>query len=112
MLLGTWNILTLYRAGSLEVLCKTGQQYKYHIVALQETRWHGKGVMDTKTHRIFYSAKEKGTHEAGVAFLVDKKMNRIYWSLTQSMRIYVLLELIQVLQSLYNKCSWPSRGKG
>jgi hypothetical protein len=49
--------------------------------------------MDTKTQTIFYGGEGKGTHEAGVAFLVNKKMNRIYWSLSQSMRIYVLLEL-------------------
>jgi hypothetical protein len=41
-----------------------------------ETRWRAKGVMDTKTHTIFYSGKEKGAHEAGVAFLVDKNMKQ------------------------------------
>jgi exonuclease III len=76
MLLGTCNTRTLYRAGSLKMLSKTVQQYKHHIIALQETRWHGKGVMDTKTHTIFYSGKEKGTYEAGVAFLVDKNMKQ------------------------------------
>jgi exonuclease III len=55
------------------MLCKTVQQYKYQITALQETRWRGKGAMDTT---LFYSGKEKGTHEAGVAILVDKKMKQ------------------------------------
>jgi hypothetical protein len=32
--------------------------------------------MDTIPHTIFYNGKEKGTHEAGAAFLLDKNRKR------------------------------------
>ena len=41
-------------------------------MALQETRWQGKDIMDMKSHTLFYSGKEEGTREFGVAFVVER----------------------------------------
>ena len=32
--------------------------------------------MDMKTHTIFYSSKEEGTHEEGVTFMMDNTVER------------------------------------
>jgi exonuclease III len=47
------------------------QQYRRDITALQETRWQGKDIMNMKSHALFYSVKEKGTRECGVAIVTE-----------------------------------------
>jgi len=46
------------------------------ITAVQETRWRGKDLMDMKSHTLFYSAKEEGSREFGVAFVVETECTR------------------------------------
>jgi hypothetical protein len=67
---------TLYKAGSLKSLLHQIQQYQLKITAIQEIRWLGKGIFDTRSHTVLYSGKEKGAHEAGVAFIIDKTIKR------------------------------------
>jgi hypothetical protein len=38
--------------------------------------WLGKGIFHTRSHTDLYSGKEKGAHEAGVAFMVDETIER------------------------------------
>jgi exonuclease III len=52
------------------------KQYELDITALQETRWQGKDIMDMKSHTLFYSGKQEGTREFGVAFMVESDMKR------------------------------------
>jgi hypothetical protein len=68
----TWNVRTLYKAGSLTSLMHQIQQYRHKVAAIREITWLGKGIFDT----VLYSGKEKGAHEAGVAFIVDKTIKR------------------------------------
>jgi endonuclease/exonuclease/phosphatase family metal-dependent hydrolase len=69
----TWNVLTLYRAGALRVLSDELKKYKADIVALQEIRWIGKGVMKKKDYDLYYSCHNK-KHEFGTGFWVSKRM--------------------------------------
>jgi exonuclease III len=64
-------VRSLYKPGAIKALIPQLQQHKIHIVAIQETRWHGKVIMDMKTHTVLYSSKEEGRHKQGVAFIVD-----------------------------------------
>jgi hypothetical protein len=66
-------------------ICKTGallsllcqlKEYRIVITALQETRWQCKDIMDMKSRTLFYSGKERGTREFGVAFVVERNMKR------------------------------------
>ena len=50
------------------------KEYKLAIMALQETRWQGTDIMDMKSHTLFYSSKEGGTREYGVAFVVERNV--------------------------------------
>jgi hypothetical protein len=39
ILLGTWNVRSLYRAGSLMTMAKELARYKLDLVGVQEVRW-------------------------------------------------------------------------
>jgi len=77
LIFGTWNVRTLFRTGALLFLLSQLKEYWLAITALQETRWQGKDIMDIKSHTLFYSGKEKGVREFGVAFVVERNMKRI-----------------------------------
>ena len=76
LLIGTWNVLTLFKTGALLPWPSQLKEYKFAITALQETRWRGKDMMDMKTHTLFYTGKEEGTREFWVAFIVESNMKR------------------------------------
>jgi hypothetical protein len=42
--LGTWNIRSLYRAGSLKAAAKELARYKLDVVGVEEVRWDKEGV--------------------------------------------------------------------
>lgn len=46
MNLGTWNVRSLYKPAAVKVLLPQFQQYKVYIAAIEETRWHGKTILD------------------------------------------------------------------
>jgi exonuclease III len=62
MLIGSWNVRTLYRTGSIIMLTQQLIQYNLDIAAIQETRWQDKHIMDTKTYSFFLSGKYGGKH--------------------------------------------------
>ena len=76
LIFGTWNVRTLFMTGALLSLFSQLKEYRLAITALQETRWPGKDIMDMKSHTLFYSGKEKGVREFGVAFVVERNMKR------------------------------------
>jgi hypothetical protein len=45
-------------------------------MAVQETKWMGNEIWDTKKHTIFQSGKSNGKREFGVAFIVNKEMKK------------------------------------
>jgi exonuclease III len=38
---GTWNVRSMYRAGSLRALAEEISKFKLDLVAVQEVRWDG-----------------------------------------------------------------------
>jgi hypothetical protein len=44
MRFGTWNVRSLYRAGSLVTVSRELARYKFDLVGLQEVRWEGGGT--------------------------------------------------------------------
>jgi mRNA deadenylase 3'-5' endonuclease subunit Ccr4 len=46
--IGTWNVLSLYKSGALKKLLSQLDSYKTDIIALQEIRWTGEGIIDKK----------------------------------------------------------------
>jgi hypothetical protein len=42
--LGTWNVRSSYRAGSLVTVSKELSKYRLDLVGVQEVRWEGGGT--------------------------------------------------------------------
>jgi hypothetical protein len=75
--LGTWNVRTMLPPGKMSETAREMRRYKIEILAIQETRWSGKGKID-KTNYTLYYAGEKKQGKNGTAFLVgggDKKQD-------------------------------------
>ncbi|KAM0725800.1 Craniofacial development protein 2 [Formica fusca] len=68
----TWNIRSLYRTDAFRELKEECQKYRWDVVALQEVRWPGRGMVEGKDYVLYYSGGEH-RHELGTAFLIRKK---------------------------------------
>ena len=74
--IGTWNVLSLYRAGFAKTLVEEAEKYNIEIMALQETRWTGEGECKIGNYTILYSGRKDDIHRAGVGFCISKKTYR------------------------------------
>jgi exonuclease III len=54
MRFGTWNIRSLYRAGSLMTVSKELSKYKLDSVRVQEVRWDRGGTEPAGEYTFFY----------------------------------------------------------
>jgi exonuclease III len=52
MRFGTWNVKSLYRAGSLMTVSRELARYKLDLVGVQEVRWEGNGT-EPATHFLW-----------------------------------------------------------
>jgi hypothetical protein len=65
MRLGTWNVRSKYRAGSLRAVAE--EISKYTLVRLQEVRWDGGGTERAGEYTFFYG-KGNENYELGTDF--------------------------------------------
>jgi hypothetical protein len=54
VLLGTWNVRSLYRAGSLVAVARELATYKLDLVGVQEVRWDKEGTVKAGDFSFFY----------------------------------------------------------
>jgi exonuclease III len=73
MRLGTWNVRSLYRAGSLVKVSKELSKYRLDLVGVQEVRWEGGGIEPAGEYTYFYG-KGNENHELGTGFFVHKRI--------------------------------------
>jgi exonuclease III len=68
ILLGTWNVRSLYMAGSLRAAARELARYKLDIVGVQEVRRDKGGTVQAGDYNFFY---EKGNenHQLETGFL-------------------------------------------
>jgi hypothetical protein len=52
MRFGTWNVRSLYRAGSLLTVSREVARYKLDSVGVQEVRWEGGGTEPAGEHNF------------------------------------------------------------
>ena len=62
ILLGTWNVRSLYRAGSLMAVARELARYKLDLVGVQEVRWDKEGTVKAGDYSFFYG---KGKSSVG-----------------------------------------------
>ena len=54
MRFGTWNVKSLYRAGSLMAAAWELARYKLDLVGVQEVRWDREGATRAGNYNFFY----------------------------------------------------------
>jgi len=54
MKLGTWNVRSLYRAGSLKTAARELGRYKLDVVGVQKVRWDKGGTVREGDYDFFY----------------------------------------------------------
>jgi hypothetical protein len=69
--IGTWNVRTLWKVGSLELLIKEMKILQCDIVGLSEVRREGNEKVEHDGYQLLYSGCAKG-HTEGVRFLLSK----------------------------------------
>jgi len=62
MKIGTWNVRSLYRAGSLKAAVRKLVRYKLDVVGVQEVRWDKGGTVRAGDYDFFYG---KGNENRG-----------------------------------------------
>jgi hypothetical protein len=54
ILVGTWNVRSLYRAGALTAVARELARYKLYLVGVQEVRWDRGGSVRAGDYNFFY----------------------------------------------------------
>jgi exonuclease III len=54
MRFGTWNVRSLYMAGSLTTAARELVKHKLHLVGVQEIRWDKGGTVRAGDYNCFY----------------------------------------------------------
>jgi hypothetical protein len=67
ILLGTWNVRSLYRAGSLTAAARELARYKLDLVGVREVRWDNKGTVRAGDCN-FHCGKGNENHKLGTGF--------------------------------------------
>jgi hypothetical protein len=70
--IGTWNVRTLNKPGSLEQVMHEMSAYGMGLLGISEMRWKGQGMKISDGMTIYYSGSDK--HVGGVGFITNAQM--------------------------------------
>jgi len=73
ILLGTWNVRSLYRAGSLTAAARELARYKLDLVWVQEVRWDKGGTVGAGNYSFFYG-KGNENLQLGTGYFVHQRI--------------------------------------
>jgi exonuclease III len=62
MTFGTWNVRSLYRAGSLETVASELAKHNLNLVAVQEVRWVEDGSQPAEDYTFFHRDLNVNNH--------------------------------------------------
>ena len=84
LIIGTWNVSTLYKAGNFDNGIQEMKNMKLDIMGISETRWTESGKITTGNHTMIYSRGIEHTHRLG--FILNNKVaNTVmgYWPISE-----------------------------
>ena len=70
--IGTWNVNTLLKVGKMQEIADQIVGSQIQIVALQEIRWRGYGLLKKDKYSVYYSCSSNTTGQAGTGFIIQK----------------------------------------
>jgi len=70
---GTWNVRTLFKPGAVQYLVEEIEKYKLGVVALQEIRLDGNGMIEIQDTTIFYGKCNKH-RQFGTGFAIHNNL--------------------------------------
>ena len=73
--IGTWNVNTMLKVGKMQEIADQIVGSQIQIVALQEIRWRGYGLLKKDKHSTYYSCNPNTTSQAGTGFIIKKISN-------------------------------------
>ena len=74
IIVGTWNVRTLLYPGKMQELAERISETQLEILAIQEIRWCGTGLIKKQNYSLYYSGSTSKTRQAGTGFIFPKKM--------------------------------------
>ena len=72
IVLGTWKVRSLYRAGSFTAVARELVRYKLDLVGVQDVRWDKGDTVRAGDYNFFYG-KGNENHQLGTGFLYTKE---------------------------------------
>jgi exonuclease III len=76
--IGTWNVNTMLKAGKMQEIADQIMGSQIQIIALQEVRWRGHGLIKKYIYSICYTCNPNVTGQAETCFMIQKSvMNKI-----------------------------------
>jgi len=74
IIIGTWNVRTLLYPGKMQELAEQISETQLEILAIQEIRWCGTGLIKKQNYSLYYSGSWSKTGQDGTGFRLLKKM--------------------------------------
>ncbi|XP_037931768.1 uncharacterized protein LOC119666559 [Teleopsis dalmanni] len=78
IILGTWNVRTLLRAGALQETIKQMEKYNVDVLAVQEVRWQGCGEIECNGTKFRFSGIAERSGRSGTGFLLNKRVEKSF----------------------------------
>jgi exonuclease III len=71
--IGTWNVNIMLKVGKMQEIADQIVNPQIQLVALQEIRWKGYGLLKKDKYSIYYSCNPNTTGQAGTGIIIQKK---------------------------------------